>query len=179
MRIKIEKFLKSHRETLDVEQPDEQLLWEGIRKELIKDKNTSYINFWKIAAIALLIIGGVYISVTEINRKNNYTLNLAHFSDILGEKENEYKLLVEKKKEELNISSDTENEIIQSLFEELNYLDTIYNECINDLEESGYLEQIVNTIFDTYEKRIDILEQIIHETNKEKMYENKKNKILL
>ena len=179
MRIKIENFLKSHRESLDVEQPDEQLLWEGIRKELIKDKNTSYINFWKIAAIALLIIGGIYITVTELNRKDQYPYDLAYFSKVLGEKEKAYQELVEQKKNELEVSSETQNEIIQSLFKELNYLDTIYYECINDLKESGYLEQIVNTIFDTYEKRIDILEQIIHETNKEKMYEEKKNKILL
>ncbi len=179
MRIKIEQFLKSHRESLDVEKPDEQILWEGIRKEIIKDKNTSYINFWKIAAIALLIIGGIYVTVNEINRKNTYSYSLDQFSEILGNKEKEYRKLVEQKKTELEVSSTTDNEIIQSLFNELNYLDTIYSECIADLQESGYLEQIVNTIFDTYEKRIDILEQIIHETNKEKMYEDKKNKILL
>ena len=57
------------------------------------------------------------------------------------------------------------------LFGELDELETIYLDAKNDLENNGYLEQIVEIVFDTYEKRIRILEQIIMESQKLEKYE--------
>ena len=69
------------------------------------------------------------------------------------------------------LSATSENEIIPVLINELNVLDTIYQDAISDLKQHGYMEQIVEIIFDTYEKRIRILEKIIMETQKIEKYE--------
>ena len=65
--------------------------------------------------------------------------------------------------------------IVNELVEELNRLDTIYNTVMDDLNMNGYNEKIVNIIFDTYEKKIRILELIIMETNKTQKYETEEN----
>ena len=71
------------------------------------------------------------------------------------------------------LSNRSENDILPILINELNVLDTIYIDAISDLKKNGYMEQIVEIIFDTYEKRIRILEQIIMETQKLEIYYEK------
>ena len=62
--------------------------------------------------------------------------------------------------------------IISELLEEIQKLDTIYLETLKDLNELGYNEQVIQTIFDTYEKKIYLLELIILENNKIKNHES-------
>ena len=47
----------------------------------------------------------------------------------------------------------------------------MYDQAMKDLNEIGYNEKIINTIFDTYEKKIQILELILLETNNINNYE--------
>jgi DNA-binding ferritin-like protein len=61
-----------------------------------------------------------------------------------------------------------DNEIIAELFEEIQKLDTIYEQTMKDLNELGDDERVIQTIFDTYEKKIYLLELIILENNKMK-----------
>ena len=72
-----------------------------------------------------------------------------------------------------------EGDIFLVLIDQLVELDTIYQEAMQDLKQNGYMEQTVNIIFDTYEKRIHILEQIIMESQKNERYENDHHKVVL
>ena len=182
MKIKIEKYLKENREKLDVEQPDDGLLWEGIRKEIITEKRSAGFNLWKIAAIFLAVFTLTYIIYNEVSKEKEREFTLSQIDQTLGEREKEYQQLVLLKMQAANIqdlSSNSENGIFPVLVNELNELDTIYLDAINDLKQHGYLEQIVNIIFDTYEKRMRILERIIMESQKIEMYENTEKNIRL
>jgi len=64
-----------------------------------------------------------------------------------------------------------DNVIIAELLEEIQKLDTIYEQTMKDLSELGYNEKVIHTIFDTYEKKIYLLELIILENNKIKNHE--------
>ena len=174
MKINIEKYFKTKRGKLDVEEPDDALLWEGIRKEIITEKKTSRFNLWKVAAIFLAIFTISYIVYNEASKEKEREYTLSQINQSLGEREKAYQQMVLQKMQDANItelSKRPENDILPVLINELNELDTIYDEAIGDLKQNGYLEQIVEIIFDTYEKRIRILEQIIMETQKLEMYE--------
>jgi len=174
MKINIEKYFKTKRGKLDVEEPDDALLWEGIRKEIITEKKTSRFNLWKVAAIFLAIFTISYIVYNEVSKEKEREYTLSQINQSLGEREKAYQQMVLQKMQDANItelSKRPENDILPVLINELNELDTIYDEAIGDLKQNGYLEQIVEIIFDTYEKRIRILEQIIMETQKLEMYE--------
>jgi len=182
MKIKLEKYLKENRERLDVEQPDEGLLWEGIRKEILAEKKSTRFNLWKIAAIFLAVFTLTYIIYNEVSKENDMEFTLSQIDQTLGEREKEYQQLVFLKMQAANIqdlSFNSDNEILPVLINELNELDTIYLDAMNDLKQHGYLEQIVNIVFDTYEKRMRILELIIMESQKIEMYENNEKNIRL
>ncbi len=184
MLIDLEKYLKSKRQEMDVEKPDDQIIWEGIRKDLQTEefahRNLStrsfVIKFRNIAAVFLLLISLGYVVYDlageyVINRK----ITLASIDESLGQREKDYKTLVSAKHKEVISLKQTENLIIKELFEEIQSLDTIYDQVMKDLNVIGYNEKIINTIFDTYEKKIQILELIILETNKTESHENEEN----
>jgi hypothetical protein len=181
MASELEKYLKKQRDFLDVESPDDQLIWEGIRQELQhsdtrRDKRRIMIRIRNIAAVVILVISVGYM-VQDIlgDRKMGGGITLADIDQNLGEREQEYRTLVSFKQREAASFNHVDNLIIEELLEEIQKLDTIYEETMKDLGELGYNEQVIQTIFDTYEKKIYLLELIILENNRIRNHETEEN----
>lgn len=181
MASELERYLKNQRDSLDVESPDDQLIWEGIRQELQhpgtrRDKRRVLIRIRNIAAAVILVISVGYM-VQDIlgDRRMGGGYTLADIDQSLGEREQEYRTLVSFKQKEVHSFNHVDNLIIEELLEEIQKLDTIYEETMKDLGELGYNEQVIQTIFDTYEKKIYLLELIILENNKIKNHETEEN----
>jgi len=178
MTSELEKYLNSRRKELDVEVPDDALIWEGIREDLQgsgnrKGKRRMLIRIRNLAA-ALIILVSVGYMINDIigERAQGRGVSLADLDRDLGAREQEYRTLVSFKQQEVSALNHVDNVIIAELLEEIQKLDTIYEETMKDLSELGYNEQVIHTIFDTYEKKIYLLELIILENNKIKNYEN-------
>lgn len=178
MSTNLEKYLKHKRQELDVESPDDQLIWEGIRKEMQapisgQKNRTIWLKFRNLAAAALVILAlGYMIGDLVGERRSGSNVGLASLNDELGHMESEYKdMLAVKLLEAGTYNPDIQNLVVAELYEEIQKLDTIYELTLKDLGELGYNDQIIQTIFDTYEKKIYLLELIILENNKNKYNE--------
>ena len=112
------------------------------------------------------------------DRRLAVRITLSDIDSTLGAREQEYRKIVNFKEQEVSSFNHTDNLIIAELFEEIHKLDTIYEESLKDLNELGYNDQVIQTIFDTYEKKIYLLELIILENNKIKNYETEDNLFL-
>lgn len=181
MSSKLEKYLKEHRDSLDVDKPDDPLIWEGIRNDLQQGHNrpgrrTRLIRIRNIAAALILLVSVGYMVQDLLGERwKNQSVSLADIDQELGAREQEYRTLVSYKLQEAESLNHVDHVIIAELLEEIQKLDTIYEETMNDLSELGYNEQVIQTIFATYEKKIYLLELIILENNKLKNYEREKN----
>ena len=141
MKIKLDKYLENKRDQLDVEKPDEHMLWEGIRKEIAEKGQSSGFNIWKVAAIFLAVFTFSYIIYNELSRESEIEFTLAQIHESLGEREQEYKNMILEKMQSANIqdiNNYPEGQIFPVLFNELIELDTIYQEAMLDLEQHGY-----------------------------------------
>ncbi len=184
MSTELEKYLKKNRKSLDVEIPDDTSIWKGIQKSR-QDKEPGegksrgkviLLRLRNLAALMLIaLLAGYVINDIIGNIGSGREITLASIDSELAQKERNYKKLISYKKQEIGSFDEIDNIIVSELIEELGRLDTIYDTVMDDLNENGYNEKIVNTIFDTYEKKIKILELIILETNKTQKYENKEN----
>ena len=184
MSTDLEKYLKENRKRLDVESPDDESIWGNIQRGIRDERSGSdksrgkiiLMRFRNIAAIILIaLLAGYVINDIVGNITLNRKITLASIDSELSKKENDYKKLIRYKKQEIGSFDEIDNLIVKELIEELNRLDTIYSTVMDDLNKNGYNEKIVNTIFDTYDKKIRILELIIRETNKTEKYEDKEN----
>jgi len=184
MSRKLEKYLVSQRNNLDVESPDDDSVWKGIGEKLLekkaeRDRKTlrlRFIRFRNIAAGAIIIFSLGYITNDIIKSKVPASKgSLSSISSELGRRENDYRATVSFKTNEVKSFIDTDDTVILELFGEIKKLDIIYNQSMKDLKELGPNEKVVNTIFDTYEQRIRLLELIILEINKKGSHEKDKN----
>jgi hypothetical protein len=179
MKTELEKYLEQNRNRLDVEEFDDSRLWEGIRVELHQSKRSLPVQLLRISALAVILIAIGYIAL-QMNRQNKLEkAQLFEISKMLGEHEQNYIERVNLYLQEIENLEMKENEVISDLLEELTFLDTLYDEAFRDLNKLGYKEQVVNIIFDTYEKKIRILENIIVESQKMEINENREQKIIL
>jgi hypothetical protein len=181
MSAKMEEYLNRKRSELDVETPDEDAIWDGIKKNLHSQKQegrkilakTTLIRLRNIAAAAIILFSLGYIANDIINgRSAGKRVTLSSIDSRLGEKEKEYKTLVGFKTNEVKAFAASDDVVIRQLFEEIKKLDLIYDQAMADLKELGPDEKVINTIFSTYEQRIRLLELIVLETNKINSHEN-------
>lgn len=187
MSVKLENYLASRRKELDVESPDDAAIWYGMqsrtqigkRSVQLSRKNQGLIRIRNIAAAAIILFSLGYIANDIINGRNDIKLiTLSSIDSELGRKEEQYKTLVNFKTEEVRVFSGSNDINVSELFDEIKNLDQIYNEAMKDLKELGPNEKVINTIFNTYEQRIRLLELIILESNKTENHENKEKATL-
>lgn len=105
--------------------------------------------------------------------EGNKTINsLADISEVLGKQENELKQLVNLKWHEVEPLLNKEDTDIKFLLDELYELDTFYNSYQKDLGTTGANEEIITVLLDYYQKKIRILNRILHEIQKQQSHEN-------
>jgi len=181
MSTDLETYLDENRSKLDIETPDDRKIWEGIRNKLQRagngkrqdTKTYSLKRILNMAAVLLLVFSLGYITKDIINTRLQYRItSLSSINDDLGRREQEYRKLLDYKNDEARSLAESGNPVIWELYEEIKNLDIIYDQSIKDLNELGSNEKAINTIFDTYEKKIRLLELIILETNKMKNHED-------
>jgi hypothetical protein len=181
MSAKLENYLNKRRAELDTESPDDQLIWNRIGNKLAGNqqpdksfqKRNRLILIRNIAAAAFILFSLGYITNDIINRKHqNLNVTLSSIDKELGRRENAYKMVIGFKTEEVSQFANSGNQVINELFSELKKLDADYTQAMKDLKEIGPDEKVINTIFNTYEQRIRLLELIILEINKNKSHEN-------
>lgn len=171
MKENIEKYLKEQRLKLDLEEPEQDLIWEGIRSGLQEKKRGLPDWFWKVAAIFIFAISATYFVVNETSEKQIVVVHLSDISADLGNQENQLKQLVDLKWNEVRQQLPEENTDLQFLLDELNELDEIYTTYQKDLNQTIDNEPVIRAMLDNYEKRIRILNRLVLEIEKQKRYE--------
>ncbi len=175
MKSKFEEFLENNRQQLDVEEPDDQLIWEGISNELKQKPKSVFVNFWKAAAVVLLLMSSSYFIYNEFFKAEKlvYTISLSDIDPNFATMETDYLLVIDKKMQELGQLSSANVENIAVYNDELKNLDEMYEEYQQDFVELGKNERIIMAMMDYYEKKMRILDRMLMEIQKQKDYENR------
>lgn len=177
MKQKFEAYLRSQRPEMDVEDPDDHLIWDGISRELEEKRPTRFINFWKVAAMIILLVSLTYVFYNEFIRQqpqNIYNITLSDIEPEYAGKISNYRASFEQKMEEVNQQNTGELDKLDFFFQELNGLDTMYRHYQEDYHNYGYDERLVKAMLDYYEKRVRILDRMLMEIQKHKDYEKRK-----
>lgn len=170
MKENLEKYLKEKRQNLDVDLPDDDFIWQGIQSGMKKKRTIGSNIFWKAAAILLFVVSTTYVVYNEVGKRTPQ-VTLASISPELQEQEAELIQTAQNKWKIIQASNDDLTQL-QFLFKELDDLEGIYKSYEKDLNEVGANEFIVRALLDYHSKKIRILDNILHEIEKQKNYEN-------
>ncbi len=175
MKINLEEYLKKNRPKLDVEFPD-QSVWNGINAGITNNRtrNKSTLG-WKVAAIFLFLISATYVFYNETKNKEVIFISLSDISSELKQQETEFQNTIGVKWQQVQQVLPSDQSDFQFLFDELNYLETINTDYKSDLSLSGANEQIIRAMLDYYEKKIQLLDRLLMEAQKQQDHEDKNN----
>ena len=172
MKQELEKYLKEQRLKLDVEEPEPDIVWEGIRNQLQQNKKQNLPQwFWKVAAIFLFVVSATYFVVNENSDKQVIVVQLSDISEELGNKEASLQKVVNAKWEMVEQELPEDNSEIQFLLNELKSLDQIYATYQKDLNNTIDNEPVIHVLLDYYEKKIKVLNRILLEIEKQENHE--------
>ena len=167
----LEKFIRDNKDAFNQDSPKtghEDRFQEKL-KNFEPQTPKKHVHIWlKIAAVGLLLIVSSIVVFTIYPDNSNHT-NAAEEQMSLGEVSSEYKEVetylkgnLDNKIQEFEQlqcpTGDVEKEEIRK---ELKALDTVYQELQQDLKHNPKNERIINAMINTYQTKIEILEQVI------------------
>ncbi|MCB0652490.1 MAG: hypothetical protein KDC85_14535 [Saprospiraceae bacterium] len=173
----LERHIIKNRKALDaVETPDIEAMWTFIEKEIPKasvKRSALIVGLRKIAvAASFMLIGGVAVWL-YLSPQQKTPTTLAGYYPELAEKEKGYIQTIAQK--EANIPFDSLDQFIfEDILEELSTLEDMKATTLKDLPRYTENERVVNALMRYYERKIQILERLSNEYQKNKHHERKR-----
>ncbi len=171
----IEKYITTHSAEFNTEVPP-PMIWMNIEKELSKsEQNTTIvrelkpigiIRIMQVAAMFIVVMGVGLLIGLQINKGDSNIYAKPQLQEFV-EAEKHYSNEINKMWTIVNTSDVEEKDSIK---EDLNALDAVYNELKNELisNPQANTDYVVNAMISNYRAKIDILETVLKEYKEEK-----------
>ncbi len=169
----IERMLASSREDLDkIVQPDVDLLWSQFEhKHLHRKAGRSY--RWLLAACLAVLVGigggfaGYYIKQAQPPEELSLLLRYPHLAD-------HYERVISEIREvEMQIDRTAQDkEQYKAIFSELESWQQIHNDFKSDLKSYAQERAALKSLIKQYERKLQILQLILLEMDKERIHED-------
>lgn len=169
--MKLDNYFNIYHKKMDADVPDTQKMWEHIAQEVGSKKRTIHLTYMRIA-VSILILAGIGLAIAyQLPALIEKRSVLAACSKPAFAKELAYKKTLEQKRKEIIPHlPNQEVQIISFLKKEYQYYEKEYAESIKQLQKNNCNNFSINIIYKTYERRIAILDDMKHESEKFKNY---------
>lgn len=150
---------------MDIEEVDAEGLWTGIHHQLPKKRRSVY---WYAAAavVALFAVGMVLKFQKPKVSPPEYSFNsISDVSAELASIESDYEQQVNEKLQEIE-ASDIDSAELRFIYDELDLLTQLGAEYEEELKQMGPNEKIIQTILKCYERRLQLLDRLMQESDK-------------
>ena len=171
----IEEYISQHKSEFDQDVPP-PMVWMNIEKHLEKEqasvakvreiRTPGIMRIMQVAAMFVVVMGVGLLIGLQLNNGNGNEYSSPQLQEFV-EAEKHYSKEIDKMLVVVNASNVEEKETIQ---EDLNALDAVYNELKNELisNPKADTDYVVNAMIDNYRAKIDILETVLKEYTIEK-----------
>jgi len=123
-------------------------------------------NYWKMAAIfvPLFMLSAYFFLELNPSRESAHEVNLSEYSPELGEAENYLAYVVKEKTKQVESLKNKENKaIINHSLNELDSLQSNYNQLLADLKESGGNPQVIKSVVTNLQLQVEVLESVMNQ----------------
>lgn len=130
-----------------------------------KAQKKSGFNYWKIAAVLIpVLMLSVYFALEFQPESKQSQVNLAQYSPELGEAENYFAYMIDQKVKEVESMKTSENKtMVEYSLNELDSLQTNYNQLLKDLKQSGGNPQVIKSVMTNLQLQIKVLESVLNQ----------------
>jgi len=124
------------------------------------------LNYWKVAAIVvpLCMLSAYFFLEFNPLKQSAPEVNLSDYSPELGEAENYLAYVVKEKTKQVQSMKNKENQtIINHSLNELDSLQSNYNQLLIDLKESGGNPQVIKSVVTNLQLQVEVLESVMNQ----------------
>lgn len=154
---KLEKHIKSVRESMDIHDPDPGL-WSRIEKDLPGRERNLGTLLWKAAAVIIVIGAGLTLTFRTLESyglKNNPEMKLVRETDMY------YNNLIISMYEEAEPMLTSNPDVRSELTEGMNELDSLSKQIREDLHDRVANREVIEALIHNYRLRIELLEDML------------------
>lgn len=169
MKDHFEKQLEAQRQELDSFQPNEQAIWFGVERHLQRRRDNRNLMIWRVAAILLAFVAVaqlIYI-ITDASRPNPVQLAL------VSEESGAFQSLEASYRQELVVLEErlAEKKVNRKeyavFFDEMEYIRNLEKEFKQEIPLTTDREKLAIILIDTYEKKIQLLERLLQQVERD------------
>ena len=174
---KFEKYYLKIRPELDVEEPDDIFIWEGIKAGIGQKHKKRKNLYWRAAAVLLILISGsLMLSKLGYFPGSQVDLTMADISSDLAADQEMFQILINAKYDEIK-THNVKLKDYPDFVNELEILEELNNEFLADLQTEPINPRLIEALLNYYHQKIRILEKLLMEVEKSKSIENEGQKI--
>ena len=171
MKDKLKIYTEQHRDDFELSSIDVEELWKGVESRLDNNDTHSFTFAWsrllKIAAILLLIgtVGfGFYLNTQRLSIEKN-GIALHNISKDLADTEAFYTMQIDDKLADIeHVAGEIEPDVLA----QIDLLDEEYQSLKDDLKDNADSEEVINAMIGYYRLKLEMLEKILSEIEKNK-----------
>jgi hypothetical protein len=169
--MKIEEYIRKIRPKLDVEQPDEDLIWMGISHSLENHAKQKRIRHWKHILLAAAMIVIAFMAGYHVTKKSEQHLILVNLDPKLAKQEAELVKLIHNYTRQIE-RENFDLETLATTPADLKHIDRLIEAYSDDLRQYGANPELIESLLELYELKIMLLKRMLNEIENEKEYEN-------
>jgi len=169
--MKFETYIRNIRPQLDVEQPDEDLIWIGISDSMKNHAKQKRIGYWKYALSAAAMIAIVFTLGYHLLPNNKQNLLFANIDPKLAKQEVELVHLIKSYTRQIE-RTNFNLYLLPTTPADLENIDRLIEDYAAYLKQYGPNTELIETLLNLYEIKIMLLKRMLNEINQEKENEN-------
>lgn len=169
MKDQFEKDLEQNREALDSIEPNVQAIWYGVERHLQGRRNHRSLLIWRVAAILLAFVAVAQLTyiLTDASKPTPMQLTLvSEDSGAFQSLEASYRqelVVLEERLAEKSVN----REEYALFYEEMDYIRELEKEFKEEIMLSSKREKLAAILIDTYEKKIQLLERLLQQVERD------------
>ena len=160
--MKFEAYIRSIRPKLDVEQPDEDLIWAGISQSMENHAKRRRIHYWKYALIAAAMLVVAFGAGFHVSKKSQPNLIFVNIDPKLARQEAELLNTIGYYTKQIELAN-IDLETLPTTPADLEEIDRLLEIYSADLKQYGAYPELIETLLDLYEKKIMLLKRMLNE----------------
>ena len=163
--MKFEEYIRKNRPMMDVDQPEEEMIWAGISRTLEKHARQKRTLYWRYALLAAAMIVIAFAAGYHATKKNEPQLIFVNVDPELARQESEFVHFAS----DYTLQMEQENFNLETLHitpTELKYTDRLIEAYSADLRQHGPNPELIKTLLDLYEMKIMLLKSLLKEIEK-------------
>jgi len=168
MKDEFDRYFETHRSALDADEPNRDLLWEGMHTQMVRRQYLRKLRIWQLAASLALLLGLGHIGWERLHPAGELAATAPAPGDTqpasvpggLSALEMNYQQQLQQLQVQVNVQN-IDPAQHQVFYEELDYIEQVEQDAREEIPLVSDKERLTLILVDTYEKKIRLLEKLL------------------